>query len=303
MIYEYALEPSLLNNWKDFRYFTEKFGVSHGRLISRYPKRWKKLVYESLSSCGEVDRKRIEEGLQRLDGKILVRLHGGWDIQQDWLSNAEAEHHRKPFHAVLASANPRAREFVLEAETLSEEHRLWHVKTSLTVPRTPEQIAACVAPLLQAGNDIVFIDPYFKPQDFQYRLLFEKFFEVALKGRDGMPPTIRVFANEAILSEALFKDECHRKLPEIIPSVVSIRIMRLRQRPGCEELHNRYILTDLGGVKFGNSLREGDSGVTDDVNLLGEDQYQLRWEQYAGPNPVFDLADELVIQGTKPLTR
>jgi hypothetical protein len=28
MLYEYALEPALLNNWKDFRYFTEKFGVS-----------------------------------------------------------------------------------------------------------------------------------------------------------------------------------------------------------------------------------------------------------------------------------
>jgi hypothetical protein len=42
------LKPSLLNNWKDFRYFTEKFGIAQGRLISRYPKRWKRMVYESL---------------------------------------------------------------------------------------------------------------------------------------------------------------------------------------------------------------------------------------------------------------
>jgi hypothetical protein len=48
MFYEYALKPSLLNNWKDFRYFTEKFGIAQGRLISRYPKRWKRMVYESL---------------------------------------------------------------------------------------------------------------------------------------------------------------------------------------------------------------------------------------------------------------
>ena len=37
MIYEFALEPKLLNNWKDYRYFVEKFGVQHGRLISSYP--------------------------------------------------------------------------------------------------------------------------------------------------------------------------------------------------------------------------------------------------------------------------
>jgi hypothetical protein len=78
----YCLEPSLLNNWKDFRYFTEKFGASQGRLISRYPKRWKKLVYDSLSNCGEVERKRIEEGLQRIDDRLIPR-QGTWDPQQD----------------------------------------------------------------------------------------------------------------------------------------------------------------------------------------------------------------------------
>ena len=51
MIYEYALEPRLLNNWKDFRYFTEKFSFYEGRLISRFPKRWKRDVYALLSEC------------------------------------------------------------------------------------------------------------------------------------------------------------------------------------------------------------------------------------------------------------
>ena len=69
MLYEYALEPDLLNNWKDFRYFTEKFGVSRGRLLSPFPKRWKRLVYESLANCGEIERKRIEEGFT---GSMIV---------------------------------------------------------------------------------------------------------------------------------------------------------------------------------------------------------------------------------------
>lgn len=69
MLYEYALEPALLNNWKDFRYFAEKFGVSRGRMIARYPKRWKRLVYEPPANGGEIERKRIEEGLSRLDDR------------------------------------------------------------------------------------------------------------------------------------------------------------------------------------------------------------------------------------------
>ena len=71
MLYEYARRADLLSNWKDFRYFTEKFGVSRGRLLSRFPKRWKRLVYESLANCGEIERKRIEEGLHRLDDRLV----------------------------------------------------------------------------------------------------------------------------------------------------------------------------------------------------------------------------------------
>jgi hypothetical protein len=78
MLHEYALEPALLDNWKDFRYFTEKFCVSRGRMIARYPKRWKRLVYESLSNCGEIERKRIEEGL--IEFHLNSFTMGGHDL-------------------------------------------------------------------------------------------------------------------------------------------------------------------------------------------------------------------------------
>lgn len=74
MIHEYALEPALLNNWRDFRYFTEKFGFSEGRLISRYPRRWKKMVIESLSETG-LNRTKIVERLKKLDDRMLPRQH------------------------------------------------------------------------------------------------------------------------------------------------------------------------------------------------------------------------------------
>jgi hypothetical protein len=119
MFYEYALKPSLLNNWKDFRYFTEKFGIAQGRLISRYPKRWKRMVYESLANCGEIERARIVEGLNRLDNRLLKRRYE-WDPQRDWFTNAEAEHCRRPFRAILARSNPNQRDFVLEGDCVDE---------------------------------------------------------------------------------------------------------------------------------------------------------------------------------------
>ncbi len=61
-----------------------------------------------------------------------------------------------------------------------------------------------------------------------------------------------------------------------------VLVRRLSERPDGERLHNRYILTDLGGVSFGIGLDDGNEGETDDVALMGREQYDRRWSQYGG---------------------
>ena len=62
-------------------------------------------------------------------------------------------------------------------------------------------------------------------------------------------------------------------------------VRRLRQKQGGERLHNRYVLSDLGGVSFGYGLDEGDEGETDDITLMDLEQYEARWSQYSGDPP------------------
>ena len=90
-----------------------------------------------------------------------------------------------------------------------------------------------------------------------------------------------------------FRKECENKLPSIIPEDLTLTVYRWKEREGGEKLHNRYILTDIGGVQFGHGLDEGDLGTTDDVSRLGDDTYAKRWENYAGPNFAFDLDGEV----------
>ena len=77
-------------------------------------------------------------------------------------------------------------------------------------------------------------------------------------------------------------------------------IRRLRERSGQEKLHNRYILTELGGVSLGVGLDEGQDGATDDLVLLDRGVYYERWKQYASDPPAFDLLEEAVeVTGAK----
>ena len=96
MLYEYAVEPELLNTWERFRYFFEKFGVSQGRFIARYPRTWKRMVYQSLAGCSDMDRKRIEVRLEQINDRLL-RRQGLYDASRGWLENAETEHASAPF--------------------------------------------------------------------------------------------------------------------------------------------------------------------------------------------------------------
>lgn len=296
MIYEFALEPTLLNSWERFRYLTERFGVAQGRLISRYPKRWKAMVYEALGTCSELEKKRIEERLIRLDDRMMSRS-SEWQPGRDWLSNAEDEHIKRPFHAIVAGANPRAKPEVLLADQLDEKTPTWSVNREIVVARQAADLANALSPLLSLARDIIFVDPHFSPYNNRARSTLREFL-VRARSRQSGVQLQRVEFHTAFKDGVDFDGECQRQLPQRIPAGMTLRIVRLRERDGGEGLHNRYILTDRGGVRLAWGLDEGAAAQTDDLSLLEDALFRSRWDQYCGAKLAFDIAGEITIAGT-----
>lgn len=298
MIKEYGLEPILLNSWQNFRYFVEKFGVSQGRLISRYPKRWKKLVYESLAGCRDLERKRIEEGLASINDKLMARS-ADWDDQLGWLANALDEHAKRPFHAIIARANPGNQSFVLEADDLSEATTpLWRVKRCAIIARTAKEIAESVGPLVQISRHIALVDPHFAPDKIQYRRPLESILEATVKSPKVHPTTIEFHVADK-WAKGHFEAECRRYLPQVIPSSLSVRFIRWKERVSGEKLHNRFVLTEVGGLRIGIGLDEGEEGQTDEIEILEDAVRLVRLAEYSVPSAAFDYVDDLVVTGIK----
>lgn len=121
MIHEYALEPELVATWTDrtlCRHFKDNFGFDQGRVGSRYPKHWKKLVWEAFNntdnSTNDIAQKRLVELLERLSERMVRRTNTQWDADtKSWFENAEREHERRPFHAILARTNSENHAHVL----------------------------------------------------------------------------------------------------------------------------------------------------------------------------------------------
>lgn len=298
MIHEYALEPELVATWHDrvtFRFFVEMFGFGRGRVVSRYPKKWRTLVWEAFgANDSEIERKRIETLLTQLLAPEVRRQDHVWTAEQDWLANAETEHARRPFHAILARANPRARaEVLLADDVLAGTPPAWNAPQSLVVPRTAAAMAQCVTPMLHSATRVLFIDPHFRASRLRCRNPLAAWLQVIPQGA-----TVELHTGNATDNApnwTYFKGECENSLPAILVPGTQITVRRWKNRPGGEMLHNRYILTDVGGVQFGVGLDEGDPGMTDDVMLLEANVFNRRFQDFAGPAYAFDIEGQVTI--------
>lgn len=310
MLHEYALEPSLLSNWSDFRFFVSQFGFDHGRLIARFPKKWKKLVYESLSACKEIERARIEEALRRIDDRLVPRQASTWNESSDWITNAEAEHANQPFWAIVAQSNHRSHPAViigtnlddtLEWEKLpsDDSRRLWRATRSQIIKRTAVEMADAIDAFIRHADEIHFVDKHFGPENPRHRIPFQEFLSRLDQRPNGkMPRIIEVHCGQK--SEVtFFRSECQVKLAAMVPQGLKIRFCRW----STDDLHNRFVLTDLGGVAFLEGLDQfmGKGREEDVVILLDKDVSRQLMEEFARSKPRFTFHDECEITGLRQI--
>lgn len=283
MIREFALDPDLLSNWKDFKHFTEKFGVSKGRLISRYPKDWAGLVRDAArrADCPPIEKHKIVEKLLKLQDRILAR-HNEWGPGRPWLQNAEIEHGTRPFQAIIAQANPRDRDFVLCGDDLEETTDRFVAHTSAVVPRTPEAMAAHVGQLLRCSREVVFVDPYFDPGIRRFLRPLRAFLLEVRKRSSGSSTLEAIYHTESAATPEHFQRECDHRLVPLLPDGVALKFLRWEK----DTLHNRYVLTERGGYQFGTGLDDAlefESCKEDVVTLLDDGAFLPLWRQFGTP--------------------
>ena len=308
MLHEYAVAPEVVATWVDRdegRYFIGKFGIGSPRIISRYPrKRWEKQVWNAWQACGrdsQLDRKRMEELIARLSHAMVQRLHAAWQPGRSWAENAVEEHRRVPFYAILAADNAMRNPSILVAGDVDDENQRWNLPRSRTIPRRSHHIADVMRDMLRAAADLLFIDPYFTPYRSEYLNVIGECARASRERRTVAGPRVRIFSAARDVGEerAYFKTGCEQHLPPVLPLGQEVTICRLSNRPGGEKLHNRYILTEHGGVMFPAGLDEGKAGTTDDLALLEREPYNERWTQYAKNSPAFDRHEgEITVVGT-----
>jgi hypothetical protein len=235
LLYEYAIDPSCLSSWDRVKYFSEKLGFHHGRLIGSVPKKnkWRRDVYNACSGCADVDKLRITEKLSALNEAFVEagRINDG---NEGWLDSAEREHKKNPFRAIIADSNPKAFPEVLLAADITDETPLWNLERGCLVERKAEVLAQCVSLALAASKKILFIDPYFDPSKLEFRRTLEHFVREAKQANQAVEVEYHC---DDHLGKLTFDSECRRLLPSILPEGQTVRFIRWKRRSRGTKLH------------------------------------------------------------------
>jgi hypothetical protein len=307
MVNEYAIDPTCLTDWQRLRFVADAVGAHNGRLVSEYPKKWASILGRAINGRPPLERTRLEILYARITPHLIPSPGRAFDGQTiDWLTNAEATHGALPFHAIVAAQNPRNHSDVLKIDEIDTSTDLWKAPHSRTVPRTAQEMAKTASLLFQVASDIVLVDPHFAPTR-RFLEPLEQFLELCFACRRRSAPRVRMVVQEESRSACVgdtFEQSCRNAIAPLIPTSLQCELARIREKPSpSEKIHNRYVLTDWGGLDFGIGLDDaggnGGDGESDDVHLLDKEHFDCRWRQYALME-AFDIAvPNVTILGTK----
>lgn len=284
MLHHFAIEPEVFNTWKDFRYFWDQCGYSHGRLIAGFPSQqdWGRMVLDACASESPGNKSKITERLKEYRNKVVSRT-ASFDRSKTWVENAIAAHRQAPFNAVIAkSGGPPP---IIEADAVSNDNPPWKVQRGRCFERTTDGLIEAVGPFLRASSEIIFVDQWFRPKDSYCRSL-RALLQVAREGVNVTKFEYHLNASDSAernWSAAEFRSSLERQSRAwrlfSDPKLPPLTFVRWAQHEGLDNFHGRYILTNRVGIMFHHGFDEGhgtNDGVILDDELWGERREKFR---------------------------
>lgn len=315
MISEYALEPrTLVDQAEGAPFLFRDFSDHPGRILSQYPRRWGRMVWqafdESRHAADAGNRKRIEELLARIQRQSVRRPGGLMDLDA-WLVNTEAEHERRTFRAILAQANPRNLDHVLSlGQLLNEECPSWNCPRDLSILPTADTIARTMASLLECSREVILVDPYFSARN-NYREVLKAIAGTIWSERALHDCTLQIVANPGGPSNTDGRDRIinhvksamERSFPSRLPRGKRVSVRFCHARENGKPFHDRYVLTNIAGVQFGQGLAEDlnpESQARRNLHLMETPMVQELWRDFvAGDPPAYETDLTFTIEGTR----
>ncbi|MBE4464286.1 hypothetical protein HJ014_06130 [Vibrio parahaemolyticus] len=296
MIYEYALEPTVLLAWasndRDYAEFLREYGLGTSRLISSFPKKKASKLRSYLLQRSPLDEQsiaglRYTEMVTTLVESIVLRDVSD-PLLELWSESVIAENNRVPFDVILSS-EPIDSDINITPESMYAVGSVWNHSDQINIHRTNEGFFAAIANVVRlASKDIIIIDPY-GYTDKATSFLSYMLNQLHRRRIRNELPKISLFYKERRGSQSggTGSPAAEHVKGQIVQgltfdaSQIELYVTELKDIEGNDVFHNRCILTELGGVITGHGIGvSGEDAHTDEAILMNSDTYNKNWTQF-----------------------
>ncbi len=292
MLFEYAVEPQAMgSSWRNFQLLISQFGFDRGRLISQFPKAWFREVYAASGAMKPVERKRLEESLNRAKKSKVVRSGRPYDqTLAGWLPNAIAQQTSLPFHAIIAEHNPSSHPQVLTVDEVDDDHPLMAASHTWDVDRVGVAIADAMRPLLASANTVLFVDRFFDISKARYQETLKACLDVIhASGGAGVRCEIHFCDHDNRPPPEFVEREAHKWVVGVLPAGMSVALFAWKEQVGGADFHARYLLTDVGGMNVEAGFSAEGAHQKVQLGLLPMALAQSRLDALLPTSAVYDL--------------
>lgn len=303
MFYEYAVDPEILADLDNCRVFFEAFEAKPGRLVSDVPKKWlwlalgeiKKIPHEQ---CGPRKRSYLKERLKKFSKNSLIRTRtaDAGISQRSWLKFAIEQNGEYPFSAILSLTEKSESAVVHDfGELFFSPPSCWECNGQSHIERKAPQIVNSMTPLLKVSKSVHLVDPYFSffhPSCDQSKpVLKELIAKLPLFNiGKGIKDICIHISNKKIVT----KEHLQEITQPWLRQGVTLKVSHWPQ----DQMHNRFVLTDVGGLQYGYGLSEHtQSNLKEDlVSVLTHKSYEKEFKKIISKEP----ESKCEVTGTKP---
>jgi hypothetical protein len=290
MIYEYAVDPSLFTAEDKVCFLLESFGRDNGRLISEIKKdHWVNLVRAAIQASGQrpVAKHTLKEALKILTKKNKALYCRQQQIEEDpsWFSMTQQAHSMWPYRGiVLEEYDGDEPHYIVRDIHLSSKSN-WGAPTSLTVDREATAMVAAMAAMLVNAREVILVDRNFRFEN-QHGSPVSKYKNVLLEiarllaNKKYGPPVGKLIYHigDEYYDTANIQKQFNRYLSADFPKKLRLEFAIWPKK----DLHDRFILTDIGGIDCGIGLDEyagtSDRAVT--FKRLSNTDHSREWSRF-----------------------
>lgn len=276
MIFEYAVSPALFSTADRVAMLLLAFGIDQGRLVSDYPKdKWEQFA------LGSIKRHAVDDFEKRAWQELLIsiRKQNGlyrrpdaiWSDKLSWSENAICEHSRMQFKAIVDQArNAKCPEVVVLGVDLVSSP-LIRLPASIHVPRRADLMVQATKGLIGVSSNVVLVDRNFRIDNRFLKVIVEFANSLPTKRGPAITQIKYITSDAGGLTVEQLQAECERLLAPDLPDKISVKFI-FKQKG---KLHDRFVLTERGGLQFSTGLDEGDGDVL--VTRLSEAAWRQEW--------------------------